>query len=174
MDWCLGRNSKLWEPLRRIRGVVPSAGVGPKLNHSLSRCYPYYPSRGTLSDHTPYLSGKDYQWWSFPNNLLLNFPADWPSSSTAYMLSQGDSTPGPTLERFPISTIPLNSLWKKIFQMAEWGFEPRTFRSTVRFSTTRLSPCVWFDIFFTYTQYDFYRTTPYSHMPNYRRGSLIN
>ena len=40
-------------------------------------------------------------WWccSFPNNLLLNFPADWPSSSTAYMLSQGDSTPGPTLER---------------------------------------------------------------------------
>ena len=37
--------------------------------------------------------------WSFPNNLLLNFPADWPSSSTVYMLSQGDSTPGPTLER---------------------------------------------------------------------------
>ena len=62
MDWGLGRNSKLWEPLRRIRGVVPSAGVGPKLNHSLSRCYPYYPSRETLSDHTPYLSGKDYQW----------------------------------------------------------------------------------------------------------------
>ena len=57
------------------------------------------PSARLLSDHTPYLSGKDYQWWSFPNNLLLNFPADWPSSSTAYMLSQGDSTPGPTLER---------------------------------------------------------------------------
>ena len=48
--------------------------------------------------------------WSFPNNLLLNFSADWPSSSTAYMLSQGDSTPGPTLERFPISTILLNCL----------------------------------------------------------------
>ena len=69
--------------------------VGAKLNRSLSRCYTFYPSR--KSPNSPISQGR---WcWSFPNNLLLNFPADWPSSSTAYMLSQGDSTPGPTLER---------------------------------------------------------------------------
>ena len=83
-----------------LRGVGRWGGKRAKSNRQHYLCYlPTLLPQEPNSDQTPYLSGKDYKWLAFPNNLLLNFPADWPSSSTAYMLSQGDSTPGPTLER---------------------------------------------------------------------------
>ena len=97
--WGLGHNSiQSGAFAYKIRGVGLWCGM-QKSDQALASitCVALIPFlRGTLII-CPISQGR--WWWSFPNNLLLNFPADWPSSSTAYMLSQGDSTPGPTLER---------------------------------------------------------------------------
>ena len=52
------------------------------------------------------------------------------------MVSQGNSPPGPTLEKFL-------SEKKEIFRMSEWGFEPRPFRAAVRTLPFALSLHVW-------------------------------